>query len=181
MNDIYWQERRAMSAKQISTLPPPPPTQPRRVYENSYHSRLYTPSDIRLSGQPTSTRLVTSAYDQYPKITDHRSHPSSAHFPYSSSLHGVYRPSPPAVIATSSRLHSHERRQLDLRPENPRSQMRPLSRSASEDYYTNKYHDSNGFNHDMFSDENEFDNEENSSDDFHYTYNERGVSFFPVF
>lgn len=168
MNDIYWHDKRAMSAKQITS---PPPTQPRRAYENTLRTKQYPQTDVRVNSHSITARNLTSPYLQYPTGSATRSHYSNAHFPYTSSLHGVYRSNPPTTITSPSSLHTNEIRQLDLRKHSQRPQ---LSRSISEDYYTSKYSQSNVYGDEVYDDED--DEEENSSEVFNYTFNHAGVS-----
>lgn len=165
MNEIYWHDKRAMSSKQISA---PPPTQPRRVYDNTLRTKQYPQTDIRVNSQSIIGRNITSPYLQYPS-TSSRSQNTNGNFPYTSSIHGVYRPSPPTIIASPSPLHSNETRHIDLRSHSHRPQ---LSRSISEDYYTSKYSQPNGYGDEVYDD----DEEESSSEVFNYTFNGVGVS-----
>lgn len=175
MNDIYWQEKRAMSAKQISSSSSAaPPTQPRRIYDDNYPRHL-SPLEMRLGGQSNSARIANPVFDRYAR-SDHQPTMTSQNFSYQSSLHGVYPRSPPAFIASSSRMHMHDRRPVDPRQDTQRVHHRPLSRSASEDYYSNRFQETNGYNHDIYSDENETDDPEDSSDTFGYQHNDRVVS-----
>lgn len=170
MNDIYWHDKRAMSSKQISS---PPPTQPRRTYENTLRARQYPQTDVRVNSHSITSRNISSPYIQYPSGSA-RSHHSNGNFPYTSSLHGVYRSSPPTVITSSSPLHRNETRHLDLKNHSQRPQ---LSRSISEDYYTSKYSQSNVYGDEVYDDDEEND-EENSSEVFNYTFNNAGVSSY---
>lgn len=163
MNEIYWHDKRAMSAKQISS---PPPTQPRRIYDNTLRTKQYPQTDIRVNSQSITARNITSPYVHYPS-TSARTSNSNSHFPYTSSLHGVYRPSPPTVITSPSPLHSNETRHIDLRIQSQRPQ---LSRSISEDYYTSKY---SGYGDEVYDDD---ETEGSSSEVFNYTFNGVGVS-----
>ena len=183
MNEIYWQDKRTMSSKQLSS---PPPTQPRRAYENTYQTKHYSPMDTHLNSRSiittrpiTTGRTVHSSHTQYPTVA-HRTHPNKNNFPYTSSLHGVYRRSPPTLLTSASRLHSIETRRSGLRnplPHSQQSQQRPLSRSASEDYYSSRYHESNGFNDEIFPDEDDDDTNENSPGFFQYSYEDTSVSY----
>jgi hypothetical protein len=174
MNDIYWHGKRPAPPKQFSA---PPPTQPRRSYENTLQSKHYQQVDVHSNSHSTTGRPVTSPYTQYPTVSD-RSHNNNVNFPYASSLHGVYRRSPPNVITSPSPLHSNQNKHIDLQNHSYRAQQRQISRSASEDYYTTKHQESHGFNDENYDDEeaNEDDYAENSCENFNYTYNDRGVS-----
>ena len=181
MNEIYWQDKRTMNPKQLSSPGSAPPTQPRRMYESRYQTKAYAPTDTRVTSHSTSSRAGTSPPLHYPTVA-HRSYhhqqqqqQDDAHFPYTSSLHGVYRRSPPTVITSQSRLHTNETRRIDLRNQFPHPQQRPLARSASEDYYSSKYHDSNGYSGEIYDDEDD-DEEELRSGMIRYTYNDPGVS-----
>ena len=182
MNEIYWQDKRTMNPKQ---LPSPPPTQPRRMYENRFQAKAYVPMDTRVTSHSSSARAATSPHVHYPTVA-HRSYQHhhqqqqqhDTHFPYPSSLHGVYRRSPPTVMTSPSRLHTNETRRIDLRNQYPQPQQRPLSRSASEDYYSSKYHDSNSYNGEIYDDEDD-DEEELRSGMMRYTYDDPGVSCPP--
>lgn len=172
MNDIYWHDKRTMSSKQLSA---PPPTQPRRSYENTLQTKQYQQMDIRLNPQSTTGRNVTSSYLQQPTVSN-RSHDYNGNFPYASSLHGVYRQSPPTITTDSSPLHPTQNRRIDLRSQSAHSQQRGLSRSASEDYYTRKYQGLDGLNNQMYDDDDDEENEENSSEIFNYIPDDTGVS-----
>jgi hypothetical protein len=170
MNDIYWHDKQTMPSKQLSS---PPPTQPRRSYENTLQTKQYQQTDIRLNSHSRTGRTVTSAYPQYPPAPN-RSHNHNGNFSYVSSLHGVYRQSPPTVMTSPSPIHPNRNRYVDLRNQSHPSQQRQLTRSVSEDYYTTKYQEFNGFNDEIYHDDEE--NEENCSEIFNYTFDETGVS-----
>lgn len=176
MNDIYWHDKRTMPSKQ---LPTPPPTQPRRSYENTLRTKQYQQTDIRSNSHSTRSRNVTSAYVQYP-TTSNRSHNPNGNFPYPSSLYGVYRPSLPPSNMNSSppTFHSNQNRQIDLRNDSHRSQQRQISRSVNEDYYTTKFHEFNGRDEEIYDDGHEHGEEydENDSEIINYTFDNTGVS-----
>jgi len=175
MNEIYWQDRRTMSSKPIPSPSVPPPTQPRRVYEHSYSSKHYPSNDIRV--ETHRTMASSSSYVPYPTVSS--AHRPSSHFPYTSSLHGFYRQNTPTLITSASRLHTTEERRLATVRTHRTPQQRPLSRSASEDYYNNRYDGSNGYYRGIYDDEDE-DDEEHTSDVFHYTYDDAGDVVSPV-
>src|SRR5271156_877366 len=104
MNDIYWHDKRTTSSKQISS---PPPTQPRRSYENTLRTKQYQQTDIRLNSHSATNRNITSPYSQYPTASN-RSSNHHGNFPYPSSLYGVYRPSPSTVMTSHSPLHPNQ-------------------------------------------------------------------------
>jgi hypothetical protein len=166
MNDIYWHDKRTMSSKQISS---PPPTQPRRSYENSLRTKQYQHMDVRMNSHSTIDRNVSSPYIQHPMVSN-RSHNHNGNFPYASSLHGVYRQSPPTVMTSPSPLHPNQNKRTDLRNQ---SQQRQISRSVSEDYYTSKYQETNDYHDIVYTDD---EDEENCSEIFNYTFNNAGVS-----
>ncbi len=68
MNDIYWNDKRTMSSKQISSAPPP--TQPRRTYENTLRTKQYQHMDMRMNSHSTIDRNIGSSYIQYPTISN---------------------------------------------------------------------------------------------------------------
>ena len=78
------------------------------------------------------------------------------------------------MITSASRLHSTEDRRLAALRTPRTQQQRPLSRSASEDYYSNRFDGSNGYARGFYDDDE--DDEEHTSDVFHYTYDDAGVS-----
>jgi phosphatase and actin regulator 3 len=170
MNDIYWPDKRVMSSKQISS---PPPTQPRRAYENTLRTKQYQHTDVRMNSHSTIDRNIGSPYLQYPTAS-HRSYNPNGNFPYASSLHGVYRQSPPTVMTSSSPLHPNENRRTDLRNS---SQQRQLSRSVNEDYYTSKYQETNDYNDVVYDDD---EDEESCTEVFNYTFNSAGDVVSPV-
>jgi hypothetical protein len=174
MNDIYWQGKRTVPSKQRSA---PPPTQPRRSYENILQTKHYQETNVQYNSHSATNRPGTSPHLQYPTVSD-RSHNSHGNFPYSSSLYGVYRRSPPPVITSPSSSHLNQQKRIDLQNHSHRAQQRYLSRSVSDDYYTTNQQDLQGFNYENYDDEepNEYDYEENSSENFNYTYNDQGVS-----
>lgn len=175
MNDIYWHDKRSVSSKQLTSSQPPPPTQPRRSYENTLRTKQYQQTDTRVNSQSRTNRNIPSPYIQYPTVSN-RSHNHNGNFPYTSSLHGVYRQSPPpqpSILISPSALHNDRR--IDSRNQSHDLRHRQLSRSVSEDYYRTKFQELNGYNDDMY-DENEDENDENSFETFSYTFNDPGVS-----
>jgi len=179
MNDIYWHDKRTMPSKQ---LPTPPPTQPRRSYENTLRTKQYQQTEIRSNSHSTTNRNVTSSYVQYP-TTSNRSHNNpNGNFPYPSSLYGVYRQSPPSApiinSASPPTLHSNQNRHMDLRNQSHHPQQRQISRSASEDYYTTKFHEFNGRDEEIYDDDDENGEEydDNGSEIFNYAFDDAGVS-----
>jgi hypothetical protein len=184
MNDIYWHDKRTMPSKQLSS---PPPTQPRRSYENTLRTKQYQPMDIRLNTRSTTGRTVPSPYLQYPTTSNrpysNHNNNTNGNFTYTSSLHGVYRqsspPPPPRIITSPSHMHASQNIRIDLRDQSHRSQAQQLSRSASDDYYySTKYQDLQGRNGEVYDDEEENENgdEENSSEVFNYSFDDAGVS-----
>ena len=175
MNDIYWHNKRTMPSKQLSS---PPPTQPRRSYENTIRTKQHQPMDVRLNSHSAANRTDNSSYLPYHPASN-RSHTNNVNFPYTSSLYGVYHESPPTIKSARSPIHPNQDKYMDLKNHAYRSEQRHLSRSASEDYYITKYHESNGLNNEVYDDEEvngDDDDEENCSEIFNYTFDDAGVS-----
>jgi hypothetical protein len=173
MNDIYWHDKRSMPSKQ---LPSPPPTQPRRSYENALRTKQYQQTDVRLNSHTRTNRNITSPYIQQPTASN-RSRNLNGNFPYTSSLYGVYHQSPPPIMTTPSSLHPNQNRHIDIRSQSHHPQQRQLSHSVSEDYYTTKFQEINSYNDEMFDDDENFEeNDENSSEIFNYIFDDTGVS-----
>ena len=78
MNDIYWHDKRTMPSKQLSS---PPPTQPRRAYENTLRSKHYQQTDFRFNSHLTNISTDNSSYLPYPTISA-RSHNKNDNFPW---------------------------------------------------------------------------------------------------
>jgi hypothetical protein len=164
-----------MSSKQLSS---PPPTQPRRLYENTLRPQHYQQMDIRLNSHSATDRTVTPSYRQYPTISN-RSQYNNGDFQYASSLYGTNRQASPTIITASSPLSPHRNRQIDLRSQSQHPQPRYLSRSVSDDYYTNpKYDQFNSFDGENYGNdqEQEDDDEEQCSETYNYTFDDTGVS-----
>ncbi|CAF2511700.1 unnamed protein product [Rotaria sp. Silwood2] len=180
MNDIYWHDKRTMSSKQLSS---PPPTQPRRSYENTLRTQ-HQQMDFRYNSQSTTARGRTDplSYLQYPTVSSRSHNNNNGNFPYTSSVHEVYRQSPSSVTTSSSPLHAHQNRHIDLRNQPHYSQQRQVSRSVSDDYLTTKYHDINRLNDDIYGDEDEtgHDDEDNSCEVFNYTFEDTSDVISPV-
>ncbi|CAF0802283.1 unnamed protein product [Rotaria sp. Silwood1] len=178
MNDIYWHEKRTMSSKQLSS---PPPTQPRRSYENTLRTNHHQQMDFRYNSHstPTTGRTDPLSYLHYPTVSsrsNNNNNNNNENFPYSSSVHGVYRQFPPTFMASPSPLHPHQNRHIDIRNQSHYSQQRQVSRSVSDDYFTTKYDDINRLSDDIYGDEDEngHDDEDNSSEVFNYIFEDTG-------
>ena len=182
MNDIYWHDKRSIPSKQLTT---PPPTQPRRTYENTIRTKQYQQTDMRMNSQSITNRNITSPYFQYPNVSN-RTNNSNGNFPYTSSLYGVYQqsPPPPPMMTSPLPLHPNQHRHMNLRNQNQQSQQqRQISRSVDENYYTTKYQEINLRNDKIYydDDDDDDDNEEVTSEVFNYTFDDTGVSLKKIF
>jgi hypothetical protein len=67
---------------------------------------------------------------------------------------------------------------MDLRNQSHHPQQRQISRSASEDYYTTKFHEFNGRDEEIYDDDDENGEEydDDGSEIFNYTFDDAGVS-----
>jgi len=166
MNDIYWHGKRSVPSKQ---LPTPPPTQPRRSYENTLRTKQYQQTDVQYNSQTTTNRPGTSPHIHYPTVSHRSHHNNHGNFPYASSAHGIYHRSTSPVLPS----HSNQNQRIDLTNHSHRAQQRYLSRSVSDDYYTTNHPNENYDDDDVI---NEYGYEEHSSENFNYTFNDKGVS-----
>ena len=118
------------------------------------------PTQPRRAYESSSThRTPSSSYTPY-------SSERQSNFPYTSSLYGVYRQTTPSIVTSPVPLHPSSNRY--------QPQQRQISRSLSEDYYTRKYQNLDGFYHDgVYTDD---DEETSSSGYFNYTFGQIGVS-----
>ncbi|CAF0974004.1 unnamed protein product [Adineta steineri] len=169
-----------MSSKQLST---PPPTQPRRSYENTLRTNHYQQMNIRLNSQSAvNDRTATSSYRQYPNISS-RSYNNNTDYPYASSLYGINRQSSPTIVTSSPPLYSTPNRpQTDMRNQSHHPQQRHLSRSMSDDYCITRYQEINNLNGENYgdNDENGDDDDEQSSEIFNYTFHDTGDAESPA-
>ena len=173
MNDIYWHDKRTMPSKQLSS---PPPTQPRRAYENTLRSKHYQQTDFRFNSHLTNISTDNSSYLPYPTISA-RSHNKNDNFPYTTSIYEVYHQTSPSITTSPSPLHPAQNRHIDRKNPSLSSQQRQLSRSASDDYHSTKYHDLQGFNDENYGNGDEDgDGEGHCSEVFNYAFDDRNVS-----
>jgi hypothetical protein len=153
MNEIHWQDKRTMDSRQYS---PARGTPVRRAYDNIVSNPYSMATGRQRPTYLPHERVISSSYDQYSNAMSNRpSNHRATEFPSASSSHGVYRRSPPLFITTFAPSYRTETR---------RNEQRPLSRSASEDYYTNKYSSSIAFDDDDDDDE----PEQHSTEVYHY-------------
>ncbi|CAM4756469.1 unnamed protein product [Rotaria magnacalcarata] len=157
-----------MSSKQLSS---PPPTQPRRSYENAHRTKHHEQMDIRYNSHTASGREAPSPYYHYPAVTNRSHYSNHGNFAYTSSAQGVYHQAPPVKMTPPPLpVHSRHNRQIDSRDQSHYSQQRYLSRSASDDYFITNYHDSNHRNGNMYDNDDGHIHVEDSSEVFNYPF-----------
>lgn len=180
MNDIYWHEKRTMSSKQLSS---PPPTQPRRSYENTLRANRYEQMNVRYDTNSRTGRTAPSPYHNYQTVSSRPYYHNNSNFPYATSSQGTYRHTQSSIMTPppppTSALNSRQNRQIDPRSSSEYSQHRYISRSVGDDYFLSKYDDINRLSDEIYGDEDadEYDNEENHSEVFNYPYGVSDVSF----
>ncbi|CAF4072607.1 unnamed protein product, partial [Rotaria magnacalcarata] len=102
-----------MSSKQLSS---PPPTQPRRSYENAHRTKHHEQMDIRYNSHTASGREAPSPYYHYPAVTNRSHYSNHGNFAYTSSAQGVYHQAPPVKMTPPPLpVHSRHNRQIDSR------------------------------------------------------------------